>query len=376
MGKTTELQSKRPRRGWGRAAPLLVGLSVLALSAGVAPQAAQATSDGSVRGVVVDVHGAFLAGVCLTATQTTTGSSFTTAPSDLSGVITQANVHPGSYRGYYWDCGGAGAGGVTTKFGVTSNTQTNLGQQQVPPDGAAFGQLLDARTGQGAPSTSVTAFRTDKHKQVAPPACTDSSGGYTLGSLPTTGVKLEFANGGCANDSAYVSQWYGGTSFATATIVPIASGCCGTSVNTVTLANSAAGKAKITSVTMTGVSTLGSPSNPTVTVKGSGFGSSPPTSTPVPSCPGDPATGLGVNYLNGKLYINDNSSQNWQAGFAPGDCIGLVVSSYSPTKIVFSFGSWYQAPGGGGVGPSGDALAIGDPYTMTVKGTRFTGIVQ
>jgi len=46
--------------------------------------------------------------------------------------------------------------------------------------------------------------------------------------------------------------------------------------------------------------------------------------------------------------------------------IGLVVSSYTKTQIVFTLGSWYQAPGGGGQGPTGYALAVGDPYTMSV----------
>ena len=55
--------------------------------------------------------------------------------------------------------------------------------------------------------------------------------------------------------------------------------------------------------------------------------------------------------------------------------IGLVVSSYTKTQIVFTLGSWYQAPGGGGQGPTGYALAVGAPYTMSVKGAHFTGIV-
>jgi hypothetical protein len=187
-------------------------------------------------------------------------------------------------------------------------------------------------------------------------------------------VKVAFATGGCSNDSAFIEQWYGGTSEATASVVPITAGCCGTTLPDQTLADSSSPKVTISSVSITGVSTPGGPSNPTVTVNGTGFGGKTPASQPAPSCPGDPASGLGVDFLKAALYINDYN-QDWQAGFAPGDCIGLVVSAYTKTHIVFTFGSWYQAPGGGGQGSTGDALAVGDPYTMSVKGAYFTGIV-
>jgi hypothetical protein len=334
---------------------------------------AGASGFGTVQAVVTDIHGAFVSGACLTGN--TKKSSFTTAPSDLNGSITQANVPTGDYTGYYFDCGGSSTGGVAVSFHVSNGKTTNLGTQQLPPGGSVYGQLTDSHSGQGAPLVSVAAVDPNSGALLAASGCSDSSGNYSIGGLPTSGVKVRFASDGCSNDGSFLPTWYGGSSFATATVIPITAGCCGTGLTTVTLTNSASPNATITSVSMTGVSTLGSPSNPTITVTGTGFGKKPPASQPAPSCPGDPNSGLGVDFKKAKLYLNDYSSQNWQAGFAPGDCIGLVITSHSSTQIVFTLGSWYQAPGGGGQGPTGDALAIGDPYTMSVKGAHFTGIV-
>jgi len=350
-----------------------IGASVLVSGAVIAPPVAGAAGFGTVS-ATVSLSGAAISGVCLTAQSKK--SSFTSAPSDLAGAITQANVVTGSYSGYYWDCGGSGTGGVAVTFTVSAGMTSMLGTQSLPTGGSLFGQLQDANLGQGAPAVSMLAVDPTSGAAVGPVVCTDSGGNYALGGLPTTtGVKVEYVTGGCSNDGTYVSQWYGGTNLASATLVPIVPGCCGTALATVTLTGSTSTKVTISSVAITGVSTLGGPSKPKITVTGTGFGGMPPTSQPVPSCPGDPASGLGVDFLNAKLYLNDYSNQNWQAGFAPGDCVGLKIVSYSSTQIVFKFGSWYQAPGGGGQGPDGMALAIGDVFTMTVKGAHFTGIV-
>lgn len=368
-------RADRARRRLRGLSGVVVGTVLCATGLAVTPGIAAASGFGTFQAHVTDIHGTPVSGECVTGTTTNGKNSFTTAPSDLTGLITQANVTTGSYTGYYWDCGGAGVGGVPITFHISNGKTTDLGTQQLPATGSVQGRLLDTGTGLGAADVSMTAYDPSSGAQLSPSSCSDANGNYALGGLPVPGVKVAFATGGCSNDSAYVEQWYGGTSEATASVVSVTSGCCGTTLPDQTLADSSSPKVTITSVSITGVSTLGGPSNPTVTVNGTGFGGKMPASQPVPSCPGDPATGLGVNFLKAKLYINDYSAQNWQAGFAPGDCIGLVVSSYTKTQIVFTFGSWYQAPGGGGQGPTGDALAVGDPYTMSVKGAHFTGIV-
>ncbi len=371
---STRARGTRSRRALRAVSAAVIAATALAGSLALVPAVAAASGFGTFQSHVTDVHGAPVSGECVTGTTTNGKNSFTTAPSDLSGLITQANVATGSYTGYYWDCGGAGAGGVAITFHISNGKTTDLGTQQLPATSSVQGRLIDSGTGQGAADTSMTAYDPSTGAQLAPSSCTDVNGNYSLGGLPAPGVKVAFATGGCSNDSAFVEQWYGGTSEASASVVPVAAGCCGTTLPDQTLMDSSSTKVTITSVTITGVSTIGGPSNPTITVNGTGFGGKAAASQPVPSCPGDPASGLGVDFLKAKLYINDYS-QNWQAGFAPGDCIGLVVSTYTKTHIVFTFGSWYQAPGGGGQGPTGDALAIGDPYTMSVKGAHFTGIV-
>ena len=109
-----------------------------------------------------------------------------------------------------------------------------------------------------------------------------------------------------------------------------------------------------------GVTFGGDPANPTVTVSGSGFGANssaigPPTGA---SC-----SASGSDYGT-KFNFADNTNV-WGAGTGPGDCIGVVISSYSNNQIVFTFGNGYDLYGG----PIND----GDTYSMTVLGTTFNG---
>ena len=53
-----------------------------------------------------------------------------------------------------------------------------------------------------------------------------------------------------------------------------------------------------------------------------------------------------------------------------GDCTGVIISSYTNTQIVFTFGSGY----GTGAGQYG-VLSPGDSFTMTVLGTTYNGTV-
>jgi hypothetical protein len=182
------------------------------------------------------------------------------------------------------------------------------------------------------------------------------------------GVKLRIGGttGACPNDPTYLSAWYGGTNFSTASTVTPDAACCGTQLNPTTLTGlnpSKNGKVTITSVGFGGTS-----SAPTFTVNGSGFGSQAQHPT-APVCP-DETSGAGVIFAGG-LYFNDTSSADWQAGFG-NDCIGLVVSGWSDSTITFTLGSWYAGPGAA----QGTILNNGDPFTMTVRGAHFTGTVS
>ncbi len=115
-------------------------------------------------------------------------------------------------------------------------------------------------------------------------------------------------------------------------------------------------KPKITSVTFTGTG-----SNPTVTIAGSGFGTIPAANPPTPlTCV---AGDTSFDYGN-SLSFNENT-RAWGAG-QTGDCIGLVVTTYTSTQIVYQFGADYSHYG---------HVTAGDSFTLVVYGKSFTGTV-
>jgi hypothetical protein len=113
---------------------------------------------------------------------------------------------------------------------------------------------------------------------------------------------------------------------------------------------------KIASVAFTGT-----PSEPTVTVKGSNLGSIPPAnpSTPLNCVAGDTSFDYGTS-----LLFTDKTG-GWTAG-QTGDCIGLVVQSYTSTQIVYRFGADY---------PNFRAVTAGDAYKLKVWGVSASGKV-
>jgi len=109
---------------------------------------------------------------------------------------------------------------------------------------------------------------------------------------------------------------------------------------------------------ITGVTFTGSSAAPTVTITGTNLGTEP-----VGSPAGCGATG---QTFGNSLWIDDLTGA-W-AGGQGGDCIGLVVTSYSPTQVVYGFGSFYAT---NGLAP----LNSGDSYSVTASGATHSGTV-
>jgi hypothetical protein len=112
--------------------------------------------------------------------------------------------------------------------------------------------------------------------------------------------------------------------------------------------------------TITALKVTGKAASPVVTVTGKGFGSppSPDPSTPVSCVPGDTS----YTYPAGQLQFSDNT-KGWTAG-ETGDCIGVIVKAWTPTKVTFTFGADY---------PSFPKVTAGDGISIDLKGTTFTG---
>jgi hypothetical protein len=107
------------------------------------------------------------------------------------------------------------------------------------------------------------------------------------------------------------------------------------------------------------------PSGSTVTVQahGAGFGPGPaPSGTATNAGCG----GSGQDFSNSSLSFSVITplGQQWTAG-STGNCIGLVVSSYSDNSVTFGFGSEYGAK------PYW-TLQAGDTVTLTVNGIQRT----
>lgn len=297
----------------GFAAASVLGLGVLGAVAGTGASGATTPGFGSIQLTVLAPGGGLVNGYCMSAAGS--AGSFVTAGSGTdgnTGEIVQANIVPGTYKGLIYDCGGGGgytnSGNIS--FSVTANIQTSIGQVQLVSGGSLHGQLLDQATGTGAPDVSFVVWDAVKKIELAS-ACTDSEGNYSAGGLPTTGVKIQFVTGTCANDSSYVPQWYdGGANFTTATVIDPTTACCGAQASPVTLADTTSSKNG--KVTITGVTFSGSSGAPEFTVTGSGFGGRPGSSVAVkPPC--KEIAGAGKNF-GSDIYFNDNSANQWQAG--------------------------------------------------------------
>ena len=153
----------------------------------------------------------------------------------------------------------------------------------------------------------------------------------------------------------------------------------------VSLGTSASLAPKITAVTFHGPER-----NPVITIHGLRLGARPkpnPVYQPLghpPLCPTQPTKPLatyGLDFGSGGLFVDDRSQPPaWAAGrYRPQlqelDCIGLVVISFSPTKVVFRLGAAYREPTSARATRRYD-LAEGDTVIVGVNGVRFTGRVH
>lgn len=107
-------------------------------------------------------------------------------------------------------------------------------------------------------------------------------------------------------------------------------------------------------------SATGNGSPPTVTVTGTSLGSEPNGVTA--SC-GD----TGEDFPGGNFYMDDDFG-DWNAG-APGNCMGLVVQTFTRTEVAFSFGDYYDTA------PYHHVLNAGDRLTIDVNGTMAIAYV-
>jgi hypothetical protein len=126
------------------------------------------------------------------------------------------------------------------------------------------------------------------------------------------------------------------------------------------------------------VTFAGTVAAPVVTIRGTGFGNAPPPSPPYApeghaACTMPPQGNEGLDY-GGQLSLVD-ARGTWGAGrSAPDgselDCVGLIVTTYTPTEIVFQLGSAYADHS------QLYRLTAGDTFTIGVKGLSYQGAVR
>ena len=151
---------------------------------------------------------------------------------------------------------------------------------------------------------------------------------------------------------------------------------------------STASVSRVAAPSISSVVFTGSQAHPVITIHGRGLGSRPapnpayhPPALTHRLCPVKPVQPLaqyGWDYGT-HVYLTDVSQHpGWSAGrYRPAlgelDCIGLLISKYTPTEIVFRLGAAYPTIPGA---PAHYVLAAGDRFTVGVDGTGFTGVVK
>jgi len=137
---------------------------------------------------------------------------------------------------------------------------------------------------------------------------------------------------------------------------------------TASAALAAAPRPNLTSVSFSGTHGPGVAS-PTITITGSQLGTHAPPGT------SDATTSCGTFVANGKVYLNKlyfTDDANFEAGFSNSggaDCIGIIVVSWSPTKVVLKFGNSYGSF-------AHWFLTNGDGFALSIKTAIWGGTVS
>jgi uncharacterized repeat protein (TIGR01451 family) len=297
------------------------------------------------------------------------GSSWTT-PSDIdeSNLLTSVSCTPGSSF-----CAAVDNDGNALVYEAPSLSVTKTADAPTVTVGATIGFTVTA-TNSSAAGTGTAA-------------------GITLSDPLPAGTGIDWSvspaysgPGTCSVTGAVGSQALGctittlaaGASASVHVSSATTSGSTGTYNNTATVsavnAPSAGALASIqVTPSITSVIFGGTVSSPTVTVEGSGFGTEADLGTPHPA--GVCGANTGSDYSSDPLYLFD-STGSWHAGRGPGDpgtyldegdCIGLLISSYSNTQISFALGNYYPC--------CGYSLSPGDAFAVGVLGATFSGTV-
>jgi len=113
----------------------------------------------------------------------------------------------------------------------------------------------------------------------------------------------------------------------------------------------------------------GTQASPTVTVSGLGFGNQTSIGTPNPAkATQNCSSASGEDY--GTIFYIDDLTQSFVAGLGPPNLasVGVIVSSYTNTQVVYTLGSCY--------GQNGWTFYSGDQFEMFVLGATYSGMIS
>lgn len=135
------------------------------------------------------------------------------------------------------------------------------------------------------------------------------------------------------------------------------------------------------------VGATGSVTDPVITIEGRGFGNRPAPDPSYPpegksGCPPAPIAGdgrlFGTALHLATLDARHGSYRQWNAGeYTTGgsgqfDCVGFLIKSWTPTKVVFSFGNLY----GKLIPQNTYFLSNKDHFKVWVKGASAEGAAR
>ncbi len=134
-------------------------------------------------------------------------------------------------------------------------------------------------------------------------------------------------------------------------------------------------------VQLTSVTFQGTPRAPIVIIHGKALGSRPSRNprggtSNFGLC--GPIAGRTGSDFGTQLWLEDET-QRWSAGYSPYvDCMGIIVTKYSSTEVVYELGSWYRQHFGTRTRfPHGVyVLAEGDVVNLKLRGVNLRAVVH